>query len=803
MRAYNNETGKIGIHKASHEKEAEKNPAITGRNNSHVKNNAPNPDLQPTKPAEQSLYCSGRGGNTIRPIVSQNSILQLQRIHGNRHVNRILHTEAVKDNESSITQDIEHIIEGTRGGGQALDNGVKNNIGKAMNADFSGVRVHTDSQADGLNRSLKARAFTTGKDIYFRQGEYNPGSSSGRELLAHELTHVVQQGEGGTVRSRKEEGNNEATCHEYTATHNAGTLQAKLTIGTPDDVYEQEADHASKAYKNWEQRAVVNDKGNTQVRCREANGEKKDVALLFTDNSSRVSRSSSLSSEIRRDDVEDLRDFAELGEQEQQEEMERQPPPIMQVNNIADANSARGLMHEIEGYRPQMQNGGRTGTVSGSQISANERAIAKLSDYLVQIGEQGRTLSTFQQQARQVRLDFGRVSGQMVHFEAMGIVDAGQTAAFRAEQIVGAATGAGSTEESAAGMRGNAEVIRPQIQEFHNALVTAGGDVNRAQRASSIAVRNLNIALSNLNAGIIPREEDPELASRQRAIKAKVSQMQSRLATGLQVLSALGGAAGLNTAATTAATQTFGETTTSLGRQALSGLTPASIAAAISQEWYREETNEIESQIAQANAQSREAAITANVAQTRSAQTVLFDALQTLEQKMTEYQQARDTLRTQLDNLGVAADRESGGQGYRIIAGLLGDVDVLSVQIDTTIGLGETEEDAAQHATASREQLEGTRNQETGRREGSMTYFSPYQVFQLANFGRSGGLVYHARENRIWFVTPERTPGSAYGGRGAANPVIRNTMEDLQVMRETVRSMRDVLSRSLGMNMQR
>ena len=45
----------------------------------------------------------------------------------------------------------------------------------AFQADFSGVRVHTDAGADWLNRSLSAKAFTTGSDIYFRHGEYNPG----------------------------------------------------------------------------------------------------------------------------------------------------------------------------------------------------------------------------------------------------------------------------------------------------------------------------------------------------------------------------------------------------------------------------------------------------------------------------------------------------------------------------------------------------------------------------------------------------------------------------------------------------
>jgi len=68
----------------------------------------------------------------------------------------------------------------------------------ALGSDLSGVRVHTGGEADVLNRSLQAKAFTTGSDVFFSQGAYRPGSASGSHLLAHELAHVVQQ--GGSVQ---------------------------------------------------------------------------------------------------------------------------------------------------------------------------------------------------------------------------------------------------------------------------------------------------------------------------------------------------------------------------------------------------------------------------------------------------------------------------------------------------------------------------------------------------------------------------------------------------------------------------
>jgi len=90
--------------------------------------------------------------------------------------------------------EVEQAVEQSRGRGQALPDNVQAHMEEAFGADFSGVRIHTGAEADALNRSVSALAFTTGQDIYFRQGEYSPGTAAGRETLAHELTHVVQQG---------------------------------------------------------------------------------------------------------------------------------------------------------------------------------------------------------------------------------------------------------------------------------------------------------------------------------------------------------------------------------------------------------------------------------------------------------------------------------------------------------------------------------------------------------------------------------------------------------------------------------
>ncbi len=162
-----------------------------------------------------------------------NSLLQLQRSRGNGYVQRLVmqakmrlgptHDPYEQEAEAlaqqlvhrgqghpvrqrvagaggtAVPATIESAISRARKGGRPLPGHLQQQMSHAFNADFRHVRVHTDAQADQLNDSLQATAFTVGPHIFFRQGEYSPTSAAGQELLAHELTHVVQQN-SATIR---------------------------------------------------------------------------------------------------------------------------------------------------------------------------------------------------------------------------------------------------------------------------------------------------------------------------------------------------------------------------------------------------------------------------------------------------------------------------------------------------------------------------------------------------------------------------------------------------------------------------
>ncbi|MDO6818877.1 DUF4157 domain-containing protein [Zobellia sp. 1_MG-2023] len=84
-------------------------------------------------------------------------------------------------------------IKSKAGKGKSLPKNTRAEMEASFGVDFSGVNVHTDQDAIKMNKELGAQAFTHGKDVYFNSGKYNPDSSEGKRLLAHELTHVVQQ----------------------------------------------------------------------------------------------------------------------------------------------------------------------------------------------------------------------------------------------------------------------------------------------------------------------------------------------------------------------------------------------------------------------------------------------------------------------------------------------------------------------------------------------------------------------------------------------------------------------------------
>lgn len=156
----------------------------------------------------------------------EEDVLAAQQQVGNQVVQRALDKRPsdrqVTDEQGNLLPEITDTIQQKRGGGAPLPEDIQREAGKKFKRSFKNVRIHTDETADSLSRTIRARAFTIGSDIFFKRGVFAPGTSQGRETMIHELTHVVQQSgsKGGAGR---------------------------LKLGAPDSAHEKQADQMGKS----------------------------------------------------------------------------------------------------------------------------------------------------------------------------------------------------------------------------------------------------------------------------------------------------------------------------------------------------------------------------------------------------------------------------------------------------------------------------------------------------------------------------------------------------------------------------
>ena len=134
------------------------------------------------------------------------NMLNLQRMAGNQAVAGVLDVD--------------------RSGGAPLDTDTRSFMESRLGADFSDVRVHTDGAATESARSLGAEAYTVGTDVVVQSQRWSPGTEAGRHLLAHELTHVVQQKAGPVDGTPTGDG---------------------IALSDPGDRFEQEAERTADA----------------------------------------------------------------------------------------------------------------------------------------------------------------------------------------------------------------------------------------------------------------------------------------------------------------------------------------------------------------------------------------------------------------------------------------------------------------------------------------------------------------------------------------------------------------------------
>lgn len=182
---------------------------------------------RPVKPAKTSKGISAPGTDPqIGPV---SSFQKLQKLAGNRAVQRLVQRTPVGSNAPinnttpfELDDEIASQIEKARLGGQPMDTSARSTLEPSLGYDLSTVKIHNSPEDSQLSQAVGAKAFTLGSDVFFKEGAYNPQSSDGQQLLAHELTHVIQQNEGNVGSS------------------------ARMSVNAPGDSHEQEADKTAR-----------------------------------------------------------------------------------------------------------------------------------------------------------------------------------------------------------------------------------------------------------------------------------------------------------------------------------------------------------------------------------------------------------------------------------------------------------------------------------------------------------------------------------------------------------------------------
>jgi len=156
----------------------------------------PTSDQQPAASSRHAVQRQDEEEIQTKPLVA--SITPLVQRQVDEEEIQTMSLQRRKDGSFATGPAVENRLAAHKGGGSPLLDEVRAFMEPRFGVDLSGVRVHVDGEAARLSRAVSAQAFTHGQDIYVGAGKYSPGSTAGKRLLAHELTHVVQQ--TGTVR---------------------------------------------------------------------------------------------------------------------------------------------------------------------------------------------------------------------------------------------------------------------------------------------------------------------------------------------------------------------------------------------------------------------------------------------------------------------------------------------------------------------------------------------------------------------------------------------------------------------------
>ncbi|HKP52235.1 MAG TPA: DUF4157 domain-containing protein [Chloroflexia bacterium] len=221
----------------------------------------------------RSLLGDSRLSESSNASVRAEVMHSAQKTHGNRAVQRFLQVQRSPTYAEEVTDDkIAQQISSKSGTGEKLDDPVRAQLERDLGTNLSHLQVHTDAEADHMARSVKATAFTSGRDIYFQAGSFDPRNPEGMKLLAHEAAHVMQQSKGPV---------------------DGKPTDAGITLSDSTDTFEQEAERISDEMESkWNHEGEGTQGGEAHTHEQVQRSQLEDAApTLFNSSTLFVQRS--------------------------------------------------------------------------------------------------------------------------------------------------------------------------------------------------------------------------------------------------------------------------------------------------------------------------------------------------------------------------------------------------------------------------------------------------------------------------------------------------------------------------------
>lgn len=519
-------------------------------------------------------------------------------------------------------------LDAGRAGGRPIDHSVRSELESGLGTELNEVRIHTDGTADRLSRQLSAKAFTSGSDVFFRRGAYDPGSEAGRALLGHEVAHVVQQG--------------------------GRAAAGPLTVAPAHSEHESTADAAS---------ATIGKGGKVPA------GPALSGAMI-----------------ARQTDADELEAAADLAANQ-----DTLSTAAAAVTNVPDVNAAKAAKARVAAGSEQL-NTAAASKMAGAEVepqhhAANAQIMQLLDFYIGFSTEETRTGVDFIDRYKQAHGAFARLQATAVEYEQL----TGDSAT-KSTDLLSAETGAGSGNEAKRLFGGLGGASNPAAlaavtssRDGLSQTETAMKDVKLAVDNSATLARTGFRDVVNATATMKQKAEEnnaKDKAAEVTKVKADIAQLQTWISTGIDTAMVLG------TAGVPAGAAAFGASPASHGGGAalLSGISAGSDAAVlkgkdmafdqgkkygaeavtgfsefVATKTYEQELKRAETGLEIANRLASGYAAEIGGNQIRTAIDLWQQNLRNLRDKSAEFDRLQQVLRTQITQVGQAM--EAAGMG--------------------------------------------------------------------------------------------------------------------------------------------